>query len=578
MKKISIKNLLAKLQLVAARFPFVLFFVLGLGFLFLLKINRQHIDIKPYLWVIFSLGIFLNLSVSLFAERIKNILLRNAINILSIILLVVYCLTLPDKFESVHFFKVIAIGISFILSIFAIPFLRRENDAPFWEFSKTIVIQSLIAGLFSQVLFAGLSLAILSLKELFKVPIENKIYENLAVICYIYFGPVFLLANLTPKTEMHKPILNFNTFFKILGLYIFLPILALYTLILYVYLFQIIVKWELPNGWVSMLVSVLGLGGFLTMHIVYPLRSETENKLVNTLSKYFSVILLPLLVLMSVGISRRFSDYGITINRLYVIILNVWLYGICIYLFITQSRHIKWIVISFITILFLSSVGPWSVFNITKQFMIKDIGQTLTDSKLLKNGKLIADSAIINKLDSTTSARLSEKINYTRQTYGKQSLNMYFKDTEYKLFSKKGEWFDSESVKVEEVNDSTKYINITVEKRNQRIDLKPYSALLILKKQKNDSKVFEDNDYLITLKNTDIQVFKNKETSVFITISLKQKIDSLIRKDLNQSAVSTKKFEIIGNDYKLVVSKMSIYFNKPDNINLNNIDANLFLK
>ena len=334
MKKISIKNLLEKLQLVAARFPFVLFFILGLGFLFLLKINRQHIDIKPYLWVIFSLGIFLNLSVTLFAERYKSILVRNAINLLSIILLVAYCLTLPDKFESVHFFKVIAIGISFILSIFVIAFLKKENDESFWEFSKTIIIQSLIAGLFSQVLFAGISLAILSLKELFKVPIDNKIYENLAVICYVYFGPIFLLANLTQESEMHKPELNFNKFFKILGLYIFLPILALYTLILYVYLAQIIVKWELPNGWVSMLVSVLGLGGFLTMHILYPLRGENENKLVNTLSRYFSVILLPLMVLMSVGISRRFSDYGITINRLYVILLNVWLYGICIYLYI----------------------------------------------------------------------------------------------------------------------------------------------------------------------------------------------------------------------------------------------------
>ena len=40
-------------------------------------------------------------------------------------------------------------------------------------------------------------------------------------------------------------------------------------------------------------------------------------------------------------------------------------------------------------------------------------------------------------------------------------------------------------------------------------------------------KLFEDNDYFVTLKKTDIQVFKNKETIAFITISLKQKIDSL---------------------------------------------------
>ena len=578
MKKFSIKNLLEKIQLVAVRFPFVLFFILGLGFLFLLKINRQLIDIKPYMWVIFSLGIFLNLSVSLFAERYKNILVRNAINLLSIILLVIYCLTLPDKFESVHFFKIIAIGISFILSIFVIAFFRKENDTPFWEFSKTIVIQSLIAGLFSQVLFAGIGLAILSLKELFKVHIDEKIYANLAVICYSYFGPIFLLANLTQETEMHKPELNFNKFFKILGLYIFLPILASYTLILYVYLAQIIVKWELPNGWVSMLVSVLGLGGFLTMHILYPLRAEAENKLVNTLSKYFPVILLPLLVLMSVGISRRFNDYGITINRLYVILLNVWLYGICTYLFLTKSRHLKWIVISFTMVLLLSSIGPWSVFNSTKRSMIKEIGQTLTNSNLLKNGKLVADSAKINKLDSTTLARLSEKINYTRKTFGKQSLNMYFKNSEYKLFTKQPEWFDTESIKVDEVSDNTKYFNISTEKRNIRMVIKQFNTLLILKKSNHDSKLFEDNDNLVVLKNTDIQVFKNKENKAYISISLKQKIDSLIKKDLNQSEINIKKFELTGTDYKLVVSKVNLGFNKPDKISINNIDATLFLK
>ena len=110
------------------------------------------------------------------------------------------------------------------------------------------------------------------------------------------------------------------------------------------------------------------------------------------------------------------------------------------------------------------------------------------------------------------------------------------------------------------------------------MDIKPYSSLLILKKPKHNPTVFEDNDYLITLKNTEIQVFKPTNTKAIITISLKQKIDSLIKKDMNQSAISTKKFEICSNDYKLVVNEVSLYFNKPDKITINNLEANLFLK
>lgn len=168
---------------------------------------------------------------------------------------------------------------------------------------------------FCQCSFCGLSLAIYSLEVLFKIDISDKVYQNLSVLCYILFAPVYFLSNVPEKAEMFKQDNTFDIFFKILGLYIFLPILALYTLILYVYLVQIIIKWELPNGWVSTLVSILGLGGFLCMFILYPLRLQNDNKFVNILSKYFSVVLMPLLVLMSIGIFRRLSDYGLTINR-----------------------------------------------------------------------------------------------------------------------------------------------------------------------------------------------------------------------------------------------------------------------
>ena len=578
MKKFSFKNWIEKIQLVALRFPFTLFFLLGLSFLFILQINKHGIDIKPAKWVFFSLGIVLSLSVSLFTEKVNKLLIKTGYTLLAIILLMAYCWLLPEKLEAVHFYQTISIGIVLVLSVFVVPFFRKNTDTAFWEFSKTTIVQFIIAFIFAQVLFAGLSLAVLSLKELFKIDIQPNVYKDIAVICYVLFAPIYFLTNIRGKADMYNQEFKFDKFIKILGMYIFLPILALYSLILYVYLAQIVIKWQLPNGWVSMLVSVLGLGGFISMLILYPLRLEKENKIVNLLSKYFPILLLPLLALMSVGIFRRLGDYGITINRLYVLILNLWLYGICIYLFLSKANHLKWIIISFSSILFLSSVGPWSVYSITKRTLIKEIGQTLTESKLLQNGKLIVDSASLSKLDSTTSARLSEKIKYARQSYGKQSLSMYFKDSDYKLFSKKGEWFDLESTRVEEMNDSTRYFNISVEKRNQKMDVKPYSTLLILKKPKQDLKSFEDNDYLVIIQKTDIQVYKQKETKAFIVISLKQKIDSLIKNDLNQSAIQTNKFEISADKYKLIVTDVSLYFNKPDKITINNIDATLFLK
>ncbi|HRZ97756.1 MAG TPA: DUF4153 domain-containing protein, partial [Paludibacter sp.] len=351
MKKISLKEWGDKIQSVALRFTFPVFFIIGLSVLFFIQINQKDADIKERLWIFFGLAIPLSIAVTLFSEDYKNKMLRAGLNLLATAILVIYAFTMPAKLFEYHYYQVITLGIVFSLSSFVVSFFRKESDISFWEFSKTTVLQLIIAFIFSQVLMLGLSLAILSLDKLFNINISEKVYGNLAVICYALFAPIYFLANVPDEFEKRKQEFRYDKFLKMLGLYIMLPILALYTIILYVYAIQIVAKWELPNGWVTWLVSVLALGGFLCMMIVFPLRLQA-NKIAVFVSRFFPVILFPLIILMTVGIFRRFDDYGLTINRAYVFLLNFWLYGICIYLFITQSRHLKCIVITFSVIAF----------------------------------------------------------------------------------------------------------------------------------------------------------------------------------------------------------------------------------
>ncbi|MEI7505031.1 MAG: DUF4153 domain-containing protein, partial [Paludibacter sp.] len=335
MKRLSLKILIEKVRLVTLRFPFTLIFIFGLAYYLMLKINNHDTEIQQRIWAFLSLGIALSILVTLFSEEFKKQIIRIGLNLLSVILLSIYVYWLPEKLLTNHYYQLVIIGLSFILSSFIISFLKKNNDVPFWEFSKNVILQLFISFVFAQVLMSGLSLAILSLKELFGVNIKPEVYGNLAVFCYLIFASIYFLANIPDEIEKRKSEYTFNKFIKILGLYILLPILAIYSLILYVYLAQIILKWELPNGWVSTLISTLGVGGFVCMLILYPLRLENENKIVILFSKYFPLLLLPLLILMSVGIIRRFGDYGLTINRCYVLILNCWLYFISIYLFLS---------------------------------------------------------------------------------------------------------------------------------------------------------------------------------------------------------------------------------------------------
>jgi len=585
MKKFSFKVWMDKIQLVAQRFPFTLFFLLGLAFLFFLEINKHGMDIQPYTWTFFSLGIALSLTVSLFSENYKPVLIKVGLNLFTIIILLRYCYTLPARFLPVDFYQTIALGIVFVLSAFVVSFLKKNNDISFWKFGKTNVLQLFIAFIFAQVLMLGLSLAVLSLKELFKIDVQHEVYQNLAVICYAIFAPIYFLTNIPDETEKRKQEYTFEKFLKILGLYILLPIMALYTLILYVYLLQIIFKWELPNGWVSTLVSVLGLGGFLCMLILFPLRLEKENKIVNFLSKNFSLLLFPLLVLMSIGIFRRFDDYGLTVNRLYVMLLNFWLYGISIYLFISKANHLKWIIISFATVLLLSSIGPLSVFSITKHSMIREVKQLLTDAHLLKNGKVIDNTDNAIKIDSLTTVKLSGKIHYTIETFGSENIQRFFKDSIQKLSSSDidkrlglNEKYLSGNNNFRNSTD-THYFNATLPFNEASIDIKDYNSYLRIQRENDTEEVYKGNDFVVKYHANTLLISKPTDLKLSISIPLKMKLKEILDTNKKGMEYTLSELSLTGSGYILIFNDLTgFYTPKLDSITVTNLHATLFLK
>jgi len=581
MKKFSVQILLQKLRLVATRFPFTLFFIIGLAFELLMKINNKDLEIPDRNWAFFSVGIPLTITLTLFLEEFKNRILSMFINLLAVILLLLYCFSLPDKFYPADVFQLGVLGIVFTLSAFVASYFRKNTDISFWEFSKTSILQLIISFIFSQVLMLGLSLAILSLKELFKVDIDEKVYGNLAVTCYALFAPIYFLANVPDKSEKHKQKFSFDKFLKMLGLYILLPILLLYTLILYVYLIQIIVKWELPEGWVSWLVSILALGGFLCMLILYPLRLTHENKVVSNFSKYFPVILLPLLVLMTIGIFRRFDDYGLTINRSYVFLLNFWLYGISIYLFFTKSTHLKWIIISFVIIAFISSVGPWSVYNVTRRAMVKEIGQMLDEAHLLKNGKVIDNSNLKIKVNDTLGIKLANKVEYVCLNFGGAAIQRFYKDS----IGNKTTWeiekafgINATAPKFRNGTDMN-YFNANLQNENHIADIANFKTFIKINKGNEIEEIYKTKDMSVLYKNNTITVTKSDDESQTVAIPLADKLNYIIRANNSGNSFSVGELTQEGASYKLIINRV-VGFQKPNNdsIIVTELQADLFIK
>jgi len=227
------------------------------------------------------------------------------------------------------------------------------------------------------------------------------IFANLAIFCFVLFSPLYFLANIPGKTDKHSDEIWLSKTSKIFALYILTPIAAFYAVILYVYLFKIIITWELPKGLVTWLVSSLMCLGLLVGISLYPARYKA--------SRYFGLIMLPLLALMSVGLFRRFADYGITISRGYVLLLNIWSYGICAYVFFTKGQRIKWIFVSFAIVALLFSVGPLSVANITRHILTSEVNKYMNDN--------------YDNLDSKDRKKIRDKVKYLSRMYGKESVS-----------------------------------------------------------------------------------------------------------------------------------------------------------
>lgn len=555
-----------KLQIAITRFPLTFACVIAVAVLFVFAIHTDTDNIYMK-WIMAGVvSAFGTLAIYLFAEYRLKKLLTTVINTVFIGLIFRLFFSFSNNISDANATQFFILTLSSFLAIFFAGYISEKNSLRWWDNLQDTLFHLVISAFFAGVLMAGLGLAIVSLDKLFGLKIDDEVYAYLAVFCFVLFMPSYFLSQLSEKTASDESFsISYPVIFKILGLYILLPILAIYTLILYGYLFKIIASWELPNGWVSWLVSILGFVGFLTMVILHPLNLKGENKIIRFFSRFFPLIFFPLLVLMLVGIVRRFSDYGITINRLLVLILNIWFFGISIYLFISRSRQPKWILISFATIALLSAVGPWSVINLTEKSLKNELSQLLSDANWTNS-----DASQIKTLDTAKQIRLSDVAYYLQRTYGIESIRP--------MFSSLGENATVENMLNKlEITDpqivQNNYFTVNMPQASFDFDVTDYKKAIYLLKNYDKNELYKSDSVIITLENGNIKLVQNN-------IETKITLDPIIDKALPMkgNSLNAKDFTIENSDYKLIIFNLDGQRKAENQVQINYITGILLLK
>ncbi|MDD7456575.1 MAG: DUF4153 domain-containing protein [Bacteroidales bacterium] len=316
-----------------------------------------------------------------------------------------------------------SISVLVFIACFINSFYKDRNDVPLVNFTIRIVVVLAATGIVTLILMLAIFLIMGALNMLFKINVTNYAYFMAAVVSWALLFPTMLLQFVPEGQEKHDYSTNLGKFVKGVTKWLFLPVTAAYLAILYVYAIKILVTWTLPNGWVANPVTVSFALCLLLIFLLYPeAHSENEKPLSVAVRRWIPVAMLPLLALMSVGIFKRTGDYGATIERLYVLALNLWCYGVCLGLIFSHGKRLWWIPASFALVFLLTSVGPWNFTSTTKRIIQKDARNIM-----MANGitKFPADSStyssLISKADSTTKERLIDKLAYLEYNYRKDT-------------------------------------------------------------------------------------------------------------------------------------------------------------
>lgn len=308
------------------------------------------------------------------------------------------------------------------LSVFHLSFLKEKDDIPLWNFTRKTALWCIVCFIVGVILYGGVCLLMASLDWLFSVKVGWKCYMVAAVLVAFYLPLSLFLGRVPEGEDKHDPEPLRSPFLGNVMRYLFVPLEGLYLLVLYVYALKIILQWELPNGHVSWLViaSVVGCIGIELG--LYPVRKSEGRNFDEKVARYLPLALTPLLLLMTVGIIRRLSDYGITIARLYLITLNLWFYAVCIGLYVSRARRIHWVSLSFAGLFLLTSALPVNYTSITRHHMLSEVRRMLSKAEVsLPLNAEMYDKAM-KSMPQEEAVAISTKLYYLKQTFNAEAI------------------------------------------------------------------------------------------------------------------------------------------------------------
>ena len=440
--------------------------------------------------------------------------------VISIIFFVEYLRT--NDYYNIYYFTLIPISIVLFLLI---PILKKKENKE--KYLQSVFSNFVITGIFAVVLWIGVEIILTTVNYLF-FNSGDSLFFRLTTYSFWFITEVFgvsLFLSLLKKPDDNIENYEFPFIFNLLIKFVIIPLITIYTGVLYIYMARVIISMHLPKGLISHLVLWYTVFSVFVIILITPFTQK--DKFFENFKKYFPYFSIPLIFASLFAVFQRTYQYGITENRYYVLISIFWLF-FCMILYI-RKMNITGIFISLIVCLVISVYSPLSAKNVSNFSQSQRLKRMLVKYGALKDGKI---SKITQKLTNSQGSQIHTTIQYISDNSTIAKLN--FKNEKGEVYSTLGDlekgldvkesWKDYSIYYSEdedrEKDDEHKVVTYKIKNsENAEIisDIAGYDNFISYKNVYNEDSTNQENEsekYKIILKNKIITINSNNGTEL----------------------------------------------------------------
>lgn len=313
-----------------------------------------------------------------------------------------YYLIIPPKMEEAsRCFLWISLGLVLIghLLVSIIPYILSKNSTlSFRSYNYQLLLRFGQAVFYTLVLYSTLSLALVSVESLFDIEIKSKTYARLFIFLAGIFNTTYFLSQF--PNNFNEESYGQPKGLKVLAEYIMIPVLIIYTLILYAYILKVISNGTGPVSEVRYMIIAFLIFGVFTYLINYFKESENRNYISSYFSKLFFPVAAPVSILLLIAVWQESQQTGIT-DELYIHgIIAIWSIVLTVYMVASKRDDIKWVPLSLICVSVIAFFTPFiGICDLTVNSHFEKVKKLMISHDLLINNT-ISKPAINSRIHS----------------------------------------------------------------------------------------------------------------------------------------------------------------------------------